>query len=549
VGDAVTPGIDDAPACRFEIFSGSWERVQLVLRVRAPRDAAAAWTFVLAPSRALDSLPAGSMPATGVRIEGEDLVIRFNVMCGPYRMPLAPGSWRLVATAGRAAPQPVVLSGAARSTLPALTAEFDLGRWAYRASLLIDPETDGLLLRISSRAQRLPRLPFRVAAAALARRSISRLRQAAFRRLVSLIRRAVRHNGRRIVFTSDSRGAISGNLKIIRDRMVERGLHRGRDLISIFKPSITARRGFVDRLRLAWLLAVADVILLDDYQPAIYSVDYPADTRVIQVWHAWGAFKTVGYSRAGKPGGLNPYSRVHKTYTHATVSSEYEVPFYAEAFCLPEERVLPTGVPRMDAFLDARRRTRGREEALAAFPAARDALTILFAPTFRGAGARQATYDFSLLDLPALHEVCVEKNAIVLFKMHPFVGERLAIPSRFRERLISASDAPVDVNDLLLISDLLITDYSSILFEFATLQRPMLFFAPDLDEYTAERDFYVPYADFVPGRIVRTFAELLDALRRDDYQSEKLAAFAARHFPRLDGGATDRIIDQLILGR
>jgi CDP-ribitol ribitolphosphotransferase len=375
------------------------------------------------------------------------------------------------------------------------------------------------------------------------------VRRAAFRGLVSLIRRSVPRNGRRIAFTSDSRGEIGGNLKVIHDRMRERGLDRKLELLMLFKPSITARRSAFDRLRLAWLLAMADVILLDDYQPAVYSVDYPPDVRVIQVWHAWGAFKTVGYSRVGKPGGPNPWSRVHKTYTHATVSSQHEMPFYAEAFGIPEDRVIPTGVPRMDRFLDPERRERGRRAALAAFPAAEAATTVLFAPTFRGSGARGAYYDTDLLDLAALHAVCVEKDAIVLFKMHPFVTERLAIPEELRDRLIDASDTRVVVNDLLRITDLLITDYSSIVFEYATLRRPMLFFAYDLDEYTATRDFYVPYEEFVPGRIVRTFAELLAAMRSDDFQVQKLDAFVQRYFARLDGSATDRIIDQLILDR
>ena len=77
----------------------------------------------------------------------------------------------------------------------------------------------------------------------------------------------------------------------------------------------------------------------------------------------------------------------------------------------------------------------------------------------------------------------------------------------------------------------------------------MLFFAYDLDEYIATRDFYVPFETFVPGRIVRTFPELLDAIRRDDYQVDKVAAFAARHFAHHDSGSTDRVIDQLVLGR
>ncbi len=131
--------------------------------------------------------------------------------------------------------------------------------------------------------------------------------------------------------------------------------------------------------------------------------------------------------------------------------------------------------------------------------------------------------------------------------MHPFVQQPLAIPEPLRDRLLDGSAAGIDVNDLLFAVDLVITDYSSIVFEYSTLGRPMLFFAYDLDEYVATRDFYVPFESFVPGRIVRTFPELLDAIRREDYEGEKVAAFATRHFAHLDGGSTDRVIDELIL--
>ena len=119
-----------------------------------------------------------------------------------------------------------------------------------------------------------------------------------------------------------------------------------------------------------------------------------------------------------------------------------------------------------------------------------------------------------------------------------------------RDRIVDASATatgsaatPIEVNDLLFAVDLLITDYSSIVFEYSTLGRPMLFFAYDLDEYVASRDFYEPFESFVPGRIVRTFPELLDAIRRDDYEAEKVEPFARRHFAHLDGGSTDRVID------
>jgi len=296
-----------------------------------------------------------------------------------------------------------------------------------------------------------------------------------------------------------------------------------------------------------WLLATSDVILVDDYMPVIYRIDDPG-IRIIQLWHASGAFKTVGYSRVGKPGGPSPYSRIHKNYTHAIVSSDHDVPFYAEAFGIPESRVVPTGIPRMDRFFDPRARAEGRAAALAAFPLAEGRTTILFAPTFRG-DPRAAHYDVDRLDLPALHALAVEKDAVVIFKMHPFVREPLHIPEALRDRLIDGTRTPIDVNDLLFVVDLLVTDYSSIVFEYSTLGGPMLFFAYDLDEYVAERDFYVPFEAFVPGRIARTFEDVLDAIRRDDFDAAKVADFARRHFAHLDGSSTDRVIDELVIAR
>ena len=81
----------------------------------------------------------------------------------------------------------------------------------------------------------------------------------------------------------------------------------------------------------------------------------------------------------------------------------------------------------------------------------------------------------------------------------PVRAQPLGIPERFHDRLLDGSAAGIDVNDLLFAVDLVITDYSSIVFEYWTLGRPMLFFAYDLDEYVATRDFYVPFETFVPG--------------------------------------------------
>ena len=544
----VSPPTGELPPSGLEVVAAEWERIQLHLALRPtqPGVDSAMGDLFLRPATSAGPLLAARTPT---RTAASDVRwARFNVFCGPDQMPLEPGSWELVLyRAGHAAEWTSVPPAAA---LDASSLERDFP-W-YQVTYRVRQELSGTA---RSLAVRLRVDGARPASWSSPRGVLRALRELRRRTWVGLFNLMVRGVGRLpnraplIVLTSDSRTELGGNLKLVHDRLLERGIDRRRRIRAIFKPSIRSRRGLLDRGRLVWLLARAEVILLDDYQPAIYRLPQRPDRqRIIQLWHAWGAFKTVGYSRIGKPGGPNPWSRVHKNYTFAIVSSSHEAPFYEEAFGLPDGRAIPTGTPRMDDFLDAANQARRREAAFRLLPMARDRQVILFAPTFRGRSARGANYPVDVVDVEALHALCVERDAVAVIRLHPFVSARVRIDEPYRDRVIDASDLVVDTNDLLLITDLLVTDYSSLIFEFSALGRPMLFFAYDLEEYAETRDTYEDYESFVPGRIVRSFPDLLDAIRRDDHEQEKVPPFARRHLPDQPGSATDRIIDELILG-
>ena len=100
-----------------------------------------------------------------------------------------------------------------------------------------------------------------------------------------------------VLFASALISEMSGNLKAVRDRMVERGLDRDYDLVTMLRPRAGEPRGLTGRLRLARALARAEVILLDDSYPPLHWIRLRPKVRIIQLWHAAGAFKTVGYSR------------------------------------------------------------------------------------------------------------------------------------------------------------------------------------------------------------------------------------------------------------
>ena len=362
-------------------------------------------------------------------------------------------------------------------------------------------------------------------------------------------RKHAKYKGDKILFASGSRAEIGGNEQFVYERMVERGLDKQFKFYFDFKPSIDAKRSFAKKFRFTRLLATCDIIMIDDYYPDIYKFDYDPRVKVIQLWHACGAFKSLGFERMDKPGAPPLNTRVHKCYTHMPVSSHHSALHHAEGFCIDESKFYPIGIPRTDIFFDEEYKKKTITRMYEEFPRAKTAKKVyLYAPTFRGDNALNAYFPFEKIDFERWGEFLKERDEYLIIKMHPFVREKIQIPEKYKDYMCDAASYR-EVNDILFIVDALITDYSSIIYEFSLLGgRPMYFFAFDQRMYEATRDFYEPYEETVPGKIVKTFDELLDALAKEEYSKEALEAFVKKNFTYTDGKATDRVIDQLILG-
>ena len=331
--------------------------------------------------------------------------------------------------------------------------------------------------------------------------------------------------------------------------MVERGLDSKFKFRFDFKASISVNRSIPAMIRFAYYLATSDIILVDDYYPDIYFVDYPKHIKILQVWHACGAFKSVGFERLGKSGAPAFNTKIHKCYTHVPVSSYHSALHNAEGFAIDIKKFYPVGIPRTDIFFDEEYKKKTRAEMLEVFSECKEAKTVyMYAPTFRGDNANNAYFPFDRLDFESWGKFLEETDSVLIVKLHPFVKRKVEIPEQYKHRILDASSYR-EVNDILFIVDVLITDYSSIIYEMSLLKKPMLFFAFDQKHYEATRDFYEPYEDLVPGKIVHNFDDLMTALRNKDYEFEKMDGFIKKNFTYTDGKSTDRVIDQLILGQ
>jgi CDP-ribitol ribitolphosphotransferase len=103
------------------------------------------------------------------------------------------------------------------------------------------------------------------------------------------------------------------------------------------------------------------------------------------------------------------------------------------------------------------------------------------------------------------------------------------------------------MNELMLVSDVLVTDYSSVIFEFALLGRPMAFFAPDTAAYDDERGFYFDYRSGVPGPVFEDSAELAAYLAAGEFDLDRVQRFAETWFDVADGHASERFYDEVIV--
>lgn len=360
-------------------------------------------------------------------------------------------------------------------------------------------------------------------------------------------RLAAKQPRKKVLFLTEQSDRLGSNLASLRLRCLERGLDREYEFTESCRISVTDQHlGFGSWMEVVRKMAEADIIFMDDHAPVLDWLRLSADTVVVQLWHAGVGFKASGYSRWGHLASPAPFS-CHRQYTWGVCGSEKTRDIFAEIWGIDRERVLPLGMPRLDAQVDS-----GRREALRArfisryFPVTGlNRKVILFAPTYRGKNRKDAGYPYEKIDFKALKEACGEEWMVV-FKMHPWVKTPVPIPAGYREIMMDLSGQET-IEALYPAADLLITDYSSDIYDFSVQKKPMLFYAFDEEEYGRKRGFHLDYRASAPGKVAATFEELTEAIRQEDFEEEKAEAYRERCFDYIDSHSCDRIIDAVLV--
>ena len=351
-------------------------------------------------------------------------------------------------------------------------------------------------------------------------------------------------NSKRVLFLSDTRDELGGNLLYMFDRVPN-----SYEKIVILRKTRRTKRTVKEILSLAINLETSKYILLDDLSTSISMMKVRKHQKVVQTWHGAGAYKTFGFSRNDESDKNAKYS-THRNYTHAIVSSEQIRWCYAEGFKMNVNDVYALGFARSDVFFDKDYYERKRAEIFKDNPEFRDKKVILFAPTYRGADVAQASYDYSKLDFEKLYKELHNEYVFVL-KWHPAnynVMETNNIQLYDEEKypnFFYDLSRQRDINDLLLITDILVTDYSSVIFDYLLVNKPVVYYMYDREEYNSERGLYFDLDEYLYGGVAINMDELIEEIKSQDMFSEKREAFQNKFMKMCDGNSTNRIYEHI----
>ena len=293
------------------------------------------------------------------------------------------------------------------------------------------------------------------------------------------------------------------------------------------------------------------VFLVDNFFPlAFMNVE---GMKWVQLWHGTGLFKKFGYDLLN-----DEDKKIMEMFAPkidlVSLSSENVVDTYARNFYVDKSKVKPFGVPRNDFYneehLSDAYLSELRESFEKDYPQLKGKKLVLYAPTFREDPKNNAVFEY--FDIVKFLDELGDEYALAI-RLHPnykrYCNEEHNIDL---DELTSKYDIInftgfKDEQKLLLLADILVADYSSIMVDYTILEKPAILFDYDLDDYLyKERGFYFDYEEMVPGKIVYNIDELIEAIKEEDFRLEKMEEFLKLQFGEFKPNSSKLILDYIL---
>lgn len=284
---------------------------------------------------------------------------------------------------------------------------------------------------------------------------------------------------------------------------------------------------FYNMIRFMKYYASAKYVVICDTFIPVCSCKKRRGTKVIQLWHGAGILKKFAYDTYEDIPKFYK-GNIYANYDLVTVSSDLCAITYKNAMKLADGVAIPTGISRTDIYFDETYIENCKKKFYAKYPVAKGKKIILWAPTFRGNAAMPYLEGIDIID-EVSHEL--SNDYYFIKKVHPHI-----------DKWNSLSNNVMPTEELLPVADILVTDYSTILFDYILLNKPLILFIPDFSLFDNRRGFYIDLKS-IPAKITFTKEELIKEIYNDKVFEYDL--FKKEYISACDGKSTDRIISYM----
>lgn len=276
--------------------------------------------------------------------------------------------------------------------------------------------------------------------------------------------------------------------------------------------------------------ATSKVIIVDGYNIVSSLLNHKKGTKIIQLWHSLAAIKKFGYQTIGYSDGMNPKIAemlcMHKNYDYVISGSKAMNKYFAEAFNVDISKVLEIGTPTIDFLLEPNDKI--IKQIYKEYPKLKKKINLLYAPTFRSDGRN---------NVDELSKSIDNSKYNLIVSMHP-----KDVPN-CSENVICIDRDKYTTFDFIRVADYVITDYSAVAVDSCILNKKVIFYVYDYEQYDKENGININLFKELPGCTFKDAKDMMNMLNSNKYNDEAFQKFRKKYVTYLNGGSTKKLID------
>lgn len=286
-------------------------------------------------------------------------------------------------------------------------------------------------------------------------------------------------------------------------------------------------------LKQMYHIATSKVVILDSYCIPVSILTHKSTLQVIQIWHAIGSMKHFGYDMIDKEEGnsekIAEIMCMHKNYTDILISSKSFIKDFLTGFRADPSIIKEIPLPKADYLTSRQYKAKKQKELYNKYPILQEKKNILYCPTFRKKIDQNASDKIKAL----INCINFEKYNFI-YCPHPLSELSIDNP-----QVIIPKEKTFD---LLFVSDYVISDYSSVIYEAGLLQIPVYLYAYDWESYNQKRTFNIDLEHDVPTLFTDDPNKIITAIENNDFRKEEFQAFILDNVKMPEGSCCDEIL-------